>query len=196
MYRLTILVAALSFSWTSSVFAQFVQQDDLLGNINFFFGQKTLDKDDWEPVHEQSEFGIELDLRDPKSSTGFIVGYFLSSKSVFLSDYDLELEGKTIEINIGGRKDLIDHPSPLNPFIGGGFSIVKAEARLTDTLGNSLSGSDTGLGLWLDAGVRWMFKNQLTLGGKVAFSHSSLSSSDISIDAGGLHYGLLAGFHW
>ena len=37
--------------------------DDWTGNVNFTLGAKSLDKDDWAPVEDQGELGINVDFR-------------------------------------------------------------------------------------------------------------------------------------
>ena len=107
-------------------------QDQWTGNINMFLGQKNLDKDDWEPVEEQGEFGIEVDFREKDWPVNIAIDVLASSDDQSIIDPffgQVDLEGKTTEFNIGIRK--IWDESSVRPFIGGGLSYIRAEAKVT-----------------------------------------------------------------
>ena len=173
-------------------------QDQWTGNINVFFGQKNLDKDDWEPVEEQSEFGIEVDFRKKDWPVNIAIDVLVSSDDQSIIDPffgQVDLEGKTKEFNIGIRK-IWDEHSSVRPFIGGGLSYIRAEAEVTIPSLGSASESDTGIGIWLGGGVYFTLGEHFNLGVELKYSDADVTLFDVDAAAGGTHYGLLAGYHW
>jgi len=173
-------------------------QDQWTGNINVFFGQKNLDKDDWEPVEEQSEFGIEVDFRKKDWPVNIAIDVLVSSDDQSIIDPffgQVDLEGKTKEFNIGIRK-IWDEHSSVRPFIGGGLSYIRAEAEATIPGLGSASDSDTGVGIWLGGGVYFTLGEHFNLGVELKYSDADVTLFDVDAAAGGTHYGLLAGYHW
>ena len=191
------LAVVFSICWAPAVLAQ-----DMTGNINVFLGAKALDEDDWEPVEDQSEFGIKLDLRSKDWPVNIAIDYLASKsdeESVLLFDPDLgtvelELEGETSELNLGVRK-IWDHFPYVRPFIGGGLSFITAEAK-GSALGVTISDDDSGVGIWIDGGVYWTLADHFNIGLEAAFSSAEVTLFDVDVEAGGGHFGILAGYHW
>ena len=172
-------------------------QDQWTGNIDMFLGQKNLDKDDWEPVEEQGEFGIEVDFREKDWPVNIAIDVLASSDDQSIIDPffgQVDLEGKTTEFNIGIRK--IWDESSVRPFIGGGLSYIRAEAKVTIPGIGSNSESDTGVGIWLGGGVYFTLGEHFNLGVELKYSDANVTIADVDVAAGGTHFGLLAGYHW
>ena len=173
-------------------------QNQWTGNINVFFGQKNLDKDDWEPVEEQSEFGIEVDFRKKDWPVNIAIDVLVSSDDQSIIEPffgQVDVEGKTTEFNIGIRK-IWDEFSSVRPFIGGGLSFIRAEFEGTIPGLGSASDSDTGVGIWLGGGVYFTLGEHFNLGVELKYSDADVTLFDVDAAAGGTHYGLLAGYHW
>jgi opacity protein-like surface antigen len=173
-------------------------QDQWTGNINAFLGQKNLDKDDWEPVEEQSEFGIEVDFRKKDWPVNIVIDVLRSSDDQSMIDPffgPVDVKGQTTELNIGIRK-IWDGSSSVRPFIGGGLSFIRAEFEGTIPGLGSASDSDTGVGIWLGGGVYFTLGEHINLGVEVKYSDAEVTLFDVDGDAGGTHFGLLAGYHW
>lgn len=196
-----ILIAAVLFTWIVGLSPVFAEQQDWTGNINVFLGAKALDDDDWEPVEEQDELGISLDFRQKGWPFNIVLEYLNSSsdnESVVLCDpsgcLDVNAEGETSELNFGIRKIWDTFPT-VRPFIGGGLSLIKGELSVA-ALGSRASDSDSGIGLWFGGGVYWTLAEHFNLGLEAKVSTADVTLFGVESDAGGGHFGLIAGYHW
>ena len=175
------------------------QQGGWTGNINVFLGAKALDEDDWAPVDEHSEIGIELDFRPKSWPVNIAVDYLFSKsdKESFIDPSSLivfDMEAETSELNIGIRK-IWEQYTSVRPFIGGGLSFIRGEAEVS-ALGITVSESGNGAGIWIGGGVYWTLIDHLNLGLELKFSTADISIAGVDVDAGGGHFGFLAGYHW
>ena len=110
------------------------------GNINGFLGMKQLDEDDWEPVEEQTEFGVKLDFKQESWPVSIAIDYLVSSDDdsglYYVSGYGViaaDVEGETSELCLGVRK-VWDQSPTMRPFIGGGLALISAEAKVSGFL--------------------------------------------------------------
>lgn len=175
------------------------QQGGWTGNINAFLGAKALEEEDWAPVDEHGELGIEIDFR-PRSWPINIAVDYLSSESDNELLFDpflrvVEFEAETSELNIGVRK-IWDRFPYARPFLGGGISFIRGEFKGTPLSGITLSDSDSGVGIWLGGGIYWTLIDHLNLGLELKFSTAEINLFGVDVDAGGGHFGFLAGYHW
>jgi hypothetical protein len=175
------------------------KQDGWTGNINVFFGAKTLDQEDWAPVDEHTEVGIDADFRPNSWPVNIAVDYLFSeSDSELLFDPFLgvtEFKAETSELNIGIRK-IWDRLPYARPFLGGGLSFIRGEFKGIPISGNTISDSDTGIGVWLGGGFYWTLTDHFNLGLELTFSTAEINLFGVDADAGGGHFGFLAGYHW
>ena len=158
------------------------------GNINFILGAKALEKDDWEPADEQTEFCIEGDFK--KKDWPVSIAIDLSGAVGEGNVAGLTFESTTSEFNVGVRK-IWDKSSNVRPFLGGGVSFMSAEI---ETLGVSIDG--TGTGFWLGGGVYWTL-GIINIGFEAKYSsaETELEKTGVDVESGGGHFGLLFGFH-
>lgn len=168
------------------------QQDAWTGNVNVLLGAKALDKDDWEPAEEQGEFGIEVDFRQKDWPVNIAIDLLGAAGEGTQSG--IKLESRTSELNIGVRK-IWDHFPHVRPFIGGGLSFMRAEAK-GSALGITVSDKDTGTGLWLGGGVYWTLGESFNIGFEFKSSSGEVTLFNTNVNAGGGHFGILAGYHW
>ena len=174
---------------------------DWTGNLNVFLGAKVLDEDEWEPVEDQDEFGIKVDFRRQAWPVSIVIDYLSSSGDEtelmfdpLLGTVEFDIEGETSELNLGVRK-IWDQSTYIRPFIGGGISFISAEYKGT-ALGITVSDSDNAVGIWFGGGVYWTLADHFNIGLEAAFSTAEVTLFDLDADAGGGHFGVLAGFHW
>jgi len=176
-------------------------QDQWTGNVNVFVGMKNLDKDDWEPVEAQNEVGVEIDFRKKNWPVNIAIDILKSWREDISSiigpfgPTDLKVNGYTTEFNIGIRK-ILDEFSSVRPFIGGGLSFIKAEMDVSIKNIGSASESDSGIGIWMGGGVYFTLGEHFNLGVEVKYSDAKVTIAGVDTNAGGTHYGLLAGYHW
>lgn len=159
------------------------------GNFNLFVGQKSLDEDDWAPVEDQLEVGVEVDFRQKAWPVNIAVDFLYSSDEADLFP-GIEAEGKTWELDLGVRK-IWDNFGIVHPFIGGGLAIVNGEVEVM-----GFSDDDTGLGFWLDGGVKFAVTPNFNVGLEIRYSKADVTIAGVDADAGGWHIGGLVGYHW
>jgi len=156
----------------------------------------------WEPADRHGEWGILLDFR-PKNWPVNIALDFLKSDGDDTDSWPFfhstEIEGKTTEINIGIRKIIENRPA-IRPYIGGGLAYINGEYRKTINWfsgGTSiLIGEDDGIGIWIDAGLYFTLAKHFNIGFDIRYSWAEITISGVDVNAGGLHAGLIFGFHW
>lgn len=178
-----LYVAAFSLM-TTPVFAE------MTGNINGFLGQKTLDSDDWGQLDQQLEIGAMFDMRGTNWPVSIAADLLGSSDDATINGVDVT--GTTVELNIGARMVFDLTGSQLHPYVGGGLALISAEKENAA----GVSDDDTGTGYWVGGGAYWRFANNINLGMDVRYSNADVDVFNTTIEAGGTHVGLLAGYHW
>jgi len=163
-------------------------QSDWTGNVNFFLGAKALDEDEWEPVEEQTEFGVEIDFRQQNWPVSIAIDILGAADDNTFAGFDVE--SKTSELNIGVRK-IWDKSPIVRPFIGGGVSFITGEFEAF-----GVSEDDSAIGFWLGGGVYWTLSEHFNLGMELKVSSAEVTLFGVDANAGGGHFGLLIGYHW
>ena len=171
------------------------------GNINLLFGQKELEKDDWEPLEEQTEIGIALDFKEKSWPVSFAVE-FLHSQDDENESFNIpgvgtvraKLDGSTTEFAVGLRW-IIEANSVVNFFISGGLAYINAELEI-DIDDYSDSEDDSAFGYWCGAGLYFTLAKHFNVGAQVRYSDAEVEIYDIDGEAGGTHLLLFAGYHW
>lgn len=198
--KVVFIAAIFSILLTPSVFAQ--TDNSWTGNINAFLGSKALDKDDWEPVEEQGEIGIKIDFKQQSWPVSIAIDFLASEsdeeRGLFYDPsfgiFEAAFQGRTSELNLGVRK-IWDHFPHVRPFIGGGLSFIRAEGEVS-AFGDSVSDDDAGTGLWIGGGVYWTLADHFNIGLELMASSAEVTIFDTDVNAGGGHFGVLAGYHW
>jgi hypothetical protein len=128
-------------------------EDDGL-DINIFVGQKALDRDDWAPVQDQLEPGIQLSVpRGPVHIAADVLFSSDNSKALGTS-----VKGKTWEANLGVRKFWGQR---IRPYVGGGLSLVTVEF---DPGISASTDQDPELGYWAGTGILFRLGKHFNLG--------------------------------
>jgi len=180
------LVVAFTCAMGTAAFAQGS------GNINVFLGSKSLDEDDWWPVEDQVEVGIEFDFKGENWPISIAIDLLASGAEETIGFIDFE--GKTSELNLGIRK-IWEPTATIRPFLGGGLAFISGE--YTGASGPySVSDNDTGTGFWLGGGIYWTLVEHLNLGFEAKISSAEINIYGVDVNAGGGHFGLLLGYHW
>ena len=162
------------------------------GNINFTLGAKALDDDDWEPVEDQGEFGINVDFRQKDWPVNIAVALIGAGAE---DTYEgMDVESVTSELRFGVKKIWAPNET-MRPFLGGGLALVTGDLEL-GYLGDKISDDDSGLGVWLEGGVYWTIGGAFNLGFEIGYSTAEVTLFGVDVDAGGGHAGLLLGYHW
>lgn len=193
-WKTILFVAVFSLIFILSASAQ--TQTAWTGNINVLLGAKALDEDEWEPAHEQSELGVEIDFRKKEWPVNIAIDLLSAYDDgyVFTPGSGILFESRTSEFNVGLRK-IWDQFPHVRPFIGGGLALIAAEAEAS-TYGIHISETDRGMGFWLGGGVYWTVNDHFNIGMELKASGADVTLMGVEVNAGGGHFGVLAGYHW
>ncbi len=174
-----------------NVFAQ-----DWTGNLNAFFGMKYLDEDDWEPVDDQGEMGAMFDFQktDWPVAIAFDILASANDDDFWYDGLNIKMESATAEICTGVRK-IWETSYAMKPFIGGGVAVIFADVEAYG-YGTKIDDDDSAFGLWIDGGVYWTVSEHFNIGADIRFSNAEVTLFGADLEAGGSHFGLLAGYHW
>lgn len=187
-----VLVLSLSVGFFCVSSVQVWAAQEWTGNINFTLGAKALDDDDWEPVEDQGEFGINVDFRQKDWPVNIAVALNGAGSEDTIEGVDVE--SVTSELRFGVKK-IWEPNETMRPFLGGGFALATGDLQL-EYLGDKISDDDSGLGVWLEGGVYWTVGGAFNLGFDIGYSTAEVTLFGVDVDAGGGHAGLLMGYHW
>ena len=95
---------------------------------------------------------------------------------------------------VGARK-YWDPVEAVSVFVGGGIAIGGGAFGIDTDLGDS-SDSGWGTGIWLDTGVVFKLDNVINLGVELKYSFLPVTIFDTDVNAGGVQFGLVMGYHW
>lgn len=168
------------------------------GNVNALIGTKMLDDDDWEPVEEQDQLGVLVDFRPTAWPVNLAIDLLRSQDDAsFGSAVGVDVE--ITEVDFGVRKHW-DRSSLFRPYIGGGLAYVSADLEVSVSLppfgSDSETFDDSAFGLWVNGGVYWSIRNAFNIGIDLRYSDADVSFAGVDANAGGVHAGLLLGYHW
>lgn len=173
------------------------EESQWAGHISYIFGYKRLNND-WEGAQDHVEFGlVDLDFQK-KNWPIHIAGQFLSTYSPDTPDeaaFKGDFSG-TYELNLGLRK-VWERPSQFHPYFGGGVSIIGAS--ITDDLGDGCyyqEDHDSSYGFWVGTGFYWILSEKWHTGLNFQYSYAEVELFGEELNAGGLHFNLLIGWHW
>lgn len=158
-------------------------------SVDFFGAQKQLDSDDWKPIENQFEGGVLGTVTPANWPVGIAADLLYSSGSDTISG--IHVSGNTIELGAGARK--IFDIQQLHPYLGGGVEFARAEARASNGVASN-SDDGTGFGVWGGAGAFVRVAGGLELGVGIRYSSANVETSNTSVNAGGLAFGLSLGY--
>jgi hypothetical protein len=166
------------------------------GNVNLFFGVKGLDAEEWTPIDNQDELGVQVTVDVGK--IGIAVDLLRSNDKKPLFD-SVNIEGTTTELCVGVRKIW---GKKLRPFFGGGLAFIEAEIQLSDEF-DSVEDDHSTVGFWLDGGVFYQFAKHFNIGIDARLSATSTEEEywfgqpvEPKTELGGFHLGVLVGVGW
>lgn len=171
------------------------------GNANVLFGFKRLDND-WGDLDLQGTAGLALDFKGADWPVSIAVDYLGSfaydNENFFvpgIGSVDDDWEAYTSELDIGLRKHWHNSAS-LTPFFGGGLAILYSELEARTDTYSYVRDDDFGFGFWLGGGFFWNVSQSFNVGIDARLSRGKLKLFDEELQAGGLYFGLLLGYHW
>jgi hypothetical protein len=151
------------------------------GNLNLSLGMRHLDND-WDPVDDQFEYGIGVDMRQRNWPVSLAVGL---SHSV---DDSGGIEADLVQFDVGVKKIYDTANLAVTPFAGAGLAFLWADVENED---------DTALGLWLSGGAFVTVARNWNLGAEVKLTFAQdMDFGPASVDTSSFHWAVLAGYHW
>ena len=162
------------------------------GAVHVFLGQKFLDEDDWEPIENQFELGIDAALGGDDWPVWINVGLFGSNAEDDLT-VDEEVEATTTELTLGINKTWTGQQ--FHPYVAGGLAFVNTEVEFRDDFG-SVEEDDSAVGLYLQGGGYWRLGSSFNLGGMLRFTAADVDVFGEDFSGGGVHLGLTLGWGW
>lgn len=168
------------------------------GNMNFVYGQRSLDEDFWEPTEDQTVLGGTIDFGGANWPVHIAAGYYQSDDDGTLNTFPIlgsvDLDAELSEWSVGVHK--VWKAGMVRPFVGGGVSFVSADADVTSVLGD-VSDDDDSTGIYVQGGVFWRLGEWFNLG----FDARLLEGTDLTLfdqdgDADYWQIGALIGFGW
>lgn len=164
------------------------------GNMDFMLGYKDLKSSDWSPADDQLEIGFMIDFKEPQWPVSMAFQMFFAGDDGYLGGGQ-ELESETSEFAVGIRAGA-GEPGTFRPYIGGGVMLAYAEGRLLQFGWEVASDDDVALGVWVDGGIYFPFPEPINFGIYGRYSTAEVDIAGADVDAGGVHIGLIGGFHW
>jgi len=163
------------------------------GNVNFSLGNRSLDDNATAPLDEQTFVGGYMDFQIKDWPVDLSGGLYRSSKSD--SDQGIDVEATITEVSFGAIKNW-SVLGNMHPFAGGGISVVKVEAEVSDGFFTAKA-DDTNLSAYAEGGVYWTLANVMNLGVQGRFTRGSGADLDgASFDPDYFQVGVIAGFGW
>ena len=176
---------------------------DWKGNVRISLGEKDLDKDDWAPLAEHQEFGVEVTWGKEGWPVLFATDMFFSDDEQTEADpldpfnqvTVMDATGETSEIGLGIRK--IWGKKRFRPYLGGGLVLILAELNGERVgLGGDLNDDDIGAGVWVDGGTFWRIGPHWGLGIGARYSRAKVTLFGNDFEAGGRHFNVSWSYSW
>jgi len=168
------------------------------GDANFIYGTRSMNDDAWEPTDDQDVYGLTVDFGGKDWPVYIAVSYFDSEDEGELASFPIlgavSLDSELSEWDLGVRK--IWTVKSVRPFVGGGVSVIDADADVDSAIG-STSDSDDTEGLYVEGGVYWRLGEAFNLGlhGRIV-EGTDVTLFDQDGDADYWQIGALLGFGW
>ncbi len=176
-FRLNLLGAILA-AFTTPAFAT--------GGFSFLYGNKSLDSTAWWPVESQQEMAFAIEYQGTDWPVTLLARYAFSQGLANITGFGstLRVRGTTTEVGLGLRRYLTE--SRIQPFIEAGLISVKAEMS-AEIAGYSAARDDSGIGLWVGAGVSARLADTWSIGLLGRISSADVTLAGVSGNAGGQH---------
>ncbi|HEX4048018.1 MAG TPA: hypothetical protein VH309_09305, partial [Elusimicrobiota bacterium] len=192
-----LLAAALAAAAAGG--ASVAQGQLVSADLNVLAAEKFLDTTDWGPTNRQGELGLMSDWQWGDWPAEIAVDLLAASRQapVSAAPYASQ-EAHTFELGLGARK-FWRRGEELRPFLGAGPEAAFAVLEYTGAAGpqpSLSSGVGGSFGAWADGGVLWAFTPVFNLGFDARWSAADVRLFGGERDAGGLHFGLFAGYHF
>ena len=183
---------------TAPAWQEATNQRDRITNLSVLVGLREFDEDDWEPVEQQTGFGLEVDSRTPDAPVGWEVGVSYSSDDdddfdPFLGDFSAEAE--FIELYGGVRKTWDTSDGRVHPYVAGGLTYIDADVDVEVVGMGEASEDDSSIGAYVHGGVTFDVTRSLLIGADLrAILGTDLDFAGVDGDADYIQAAVLVGF--
>ena len=191
MKALTVKTAVISILLL--LFLSTAHAGDWTGNISGYVGQKSLDDSDWSQLDSQVAVGLILDLK--QSNWPLRIAFDTIGSGDVHEHGSQKDEGYTLENHLGIRKVFEFNDLPVKPYLGGGIALVYGELKKKEGA-VTVSDDDRALGGWIGGGLYFELTSHINLGLDLRYSQAEVTLFDLDREAGGIHAGVTAGYHW
>jgi opacity protein-like surface antigen len=176
------------------------------GNVDMFLGQKELDTNfgGGTDMQEQDALALLTDWGGDGWPVHIAFDVLWGNQDTDDDSIQANLDGSTGEIDLGVRWYPVKD-SKWMPHLGGGLGLISGEVDADFQDPNAgeedFSFDDSALGYWADTGLAYRIGDHFKLGGRVRWSEAKLDNpigagETEEVDAGGLSYGVNAGWTW
>jgi hypothetical protein len=180
------------------------------GYVNFMFGQKVFDSEDWDPIDKQTAWGVE-GVFGPSTWPVHLTTFLnKASKSKDAQGefspgvpFTYHIEADTWEFGAGVNKTWM--MGKLYPYLGLGGVYAKMDWTAQQA-GTSVSDDANGFGFWGGGGAFYRLGTRFNLGGAIRYSTASVDFNSFDtgnvkfggadVEAGGVTFGVLLGWGW
>ncbi len=169
-------------------------EDSISSNLSGYIGQKTLDDTDWQPLDKQGAIGVIFDIK--KESWPVSIAFDLIGSGDVHESGSFKDEAYTLENHLGVRKIFQLPDSSVQPYIGGGISMVSAEIKNKNNGIITSESDDNATGAWIGTGMYYAVSNHFNIGLDVRYSEADVKLFNTDRKVGGMHTGISVGYHW
>ena len=166
---------------------------EFTGHIGGLIGVKLMDSDDWPELDTHFAMGILFDIK--RDSWPISIALDITDTGDKYEHNGMEDLGHTTEYQLGLRKIFKYENRNIQPYIGGGVSVMYAELEL-EVNNVKMTQDDTDTGAWLGAGMYYEINPKFVLGLDLRYSHGKVTLFDIERNAGGIQTAVSAAYQF
>ena len=161
------------------------------GNLNFVFGQKRVNEQDW-LSSDPGIVGIDVMWGDDRWPV-MIQAYFAGSGASGSNAFDESVNEYTNEFGIGLAKVwAVGH---FHPYLSGGGATITINVDRAPVDGDVYA-SSSGAGGWASSGGFFRLAHRINLGAFARYSVANATLEGSNRSLGGWQYGLILGWAW
>jgi outer membrane protein with beta-barrel domain len=159
------------------------------GNANFIVGGRTLEKGEWDPLQDQTFFGVNVDFGKERWPVQLEAGTSGSRKDKTFFGQDLTLTVSELSFGVLRRWSTGKN---IRLYMGGGLTNITAKIEVSGR-----SADDSSLGLYGHGGIYWRLGRRFNIGVDARL----VRATDINFPGGSTNanydqLGVLAGWGW
>ncbi len=167
--------------------------DELSGHISGLIGLKSMNSSDWPNINTHFSMGFLFDIKKESWPVSITLS-LMDTGSEYKHDGLKDLS-HTTEYHFGVSKIFKSDDSKIQPYIGGGVSLMYAELEY-QTNSNTMTEDGRDVGVWLGAGMYYEIKPRFVLGFDARYSQGEVVLFNAERDIGGLSASATVGYRF